>query len=172
VRRWCTRPSAVVAHGQGCCAAVQRGFRCPGRQSRKEVDRRPSRSKRSGSSTGNHRASSERIPGPIACGLRVGERLRDDERRPPRSPSAPEHCASKVKRVLEQLFSRDLRRHLGEPVFRSGFLNRWDKAKRVCSSRRFPAYFTFGIGGTFQPIRAGDLDRIPYPDIARLWGYR
>lgn len=30
--------------------------------------------------------------------------------------------------------------------FGSGFMEQWDKAKRICSARRFPAYVTFGLG--------------------------
>ena len=40
-----------------------------------------------------------------------------------------------------------LERVWGNHGYASGFLPRWDRERRVCVEKRFPAYFGFGIGG-------------------------
>lgn len=51
----------------------------------------------------------------------------------------------RAKASLERLFPR-LESVWGNHGYDSGFLPRWDRERRVCVERRFPAYFGFGIG--------------------------
>lgn len=53
--------------------------------------------------------------------------------------------AERLKASLSELFPR-LQSVWRNHGYGGGFVDRWDKAKRVCSSRRFPAYVTFAIG--------------------------
>lgn len=50
-----------------------------------------------------------------------------------------------LKSSLCELFPR-LKGVWRNQGFGSGFLEQWDKAKRICSSRRFPAYVSFSLG--------------------------
>lgn len=47
--------------------------------------------------------------------------------------------------ALEHLFPK-LESVWGNHGYTSEFLSQWDRERRVCSARHFPAYFTFGIG--------------------------
>src|SRR4051794_30429504 len=50
-----------------------------------------------------------------------------------------------TKEALKRLFPR-LESVWGNHFYGSDSLPRWDREHRICSPRRFPAYFTFGIG--------------------------
>ena len=50
-----------------------------------------------------------------------------------------------AKTALMELFPR-LASIWGNTFYQGDYINRWDKARRVCAPRRFPAYFTFAIG--------------------------
>ena len=49
------------------------------------------------------------------------------------------------KEALTELFPR-MNGVWGNTHYQSGHLASWDKAKRVCAPRRFPAYFTYAMG--------------------------
>lgn len=51
----------------------------------------------------------------------------------------------RAKGALERLFPK-LESVWGNHGYTSGFLAHWDRERRVCVERRFPAYFSFGIG--------------------------
>ena len=51
----------------------------------------------------------------------------------------------RAKAALERLFPR-LESVWGNHGFDDGFLVLWDRERRVCVERRFPAYFGFGVG--------------------------
>jgi predicted KAP-like P-loop ATPase len=51
----------------------------------------------------------------------------------------------RAKAALQRLFPR-LESVWGNHGYDSGFTATWDRERRVCIARRFPAYFEFGIG--------------------------
>ena len=74
----------------------------------------------------------------------------------------------RAKAALQRLFPK-LERVWGNHGYASGFLPRWDRERRVCVEKRFPAYFGFGIGGDVlsRDELEGFASNIADPDFVR-----
>lgn len=116
-----------------------------------------------------------RHPGEL-CGLRDGH---DDQKTNDVAEALIAASTSKkievMKSALSELFPR-LQGVWRNHGYAPGFMDHWDKAKRVCSSRRFPAYVSFAIGedvlsaAEFQSLLATLPDSATFGAI--MEGYR